>query len=355
MKKYYIKNLPPDISDEQMLILYRKSNDINVLLRGLDVKMSHNIVNHEIITNFQIQEAIESTKIEGTQTTMHDILESRITKKDNQDIREVINYMLALRKGKLIIEEDGFIANRTIKAIHKALLRGDVRGANFTPGEFRKIDNWLGPDGSTRESASYIPPSHIQIADYMSNLEKFINEKDNIPVMIKCAMIHAQFESIHPFMDGNGRVGRMLIPLFFKLNEDETLSNMFISKQLETNKFKYYSLLNGTRKSDPEWFEWIDFFLNGIKESILEASNKYDKIMDLYNRFAEPEDFNYTKVYNSIFLNPITSISEIKKNTQLSRPTIKRVIDKLIEKKVVFSSDDIRNVRYYFYDLIDIL
>ena len=175
MKKLSVKSIPPEITPEEMLLLMKGCIEVTEKLRELDVKMSFGIVNNQIINNFRMHEAIESTRIEGTQTTMQEIFEAKIDKKDNQDIREVLNYLEALREGNESVMKDGFIASRTLKMLHKALLKGDVRGSSCDPGEFRKIDNWIGPVGSSKENACYIPPSNIYILDYMKNLEDFIN------------------------------------------------------------------------------------------------------------------------------------------------------------------------------------
>lgn len=356
MNKFKVSFLPPIIEEKDLLKLYTKNFKILELLRELDVKMSFGIVNSQIISSFRMNEALESTRIEGTQTTMQEVFESQVSKKDNEDIREVMNYLDALEIGKARVTKDKFIASRTIKEIHQELLKGDVRGSNRNAGNFRRTDDiWLGKEGSTKETASYIPPSNIMIADYMANLEKFINEDESFPTAIQVAITHAQFESIHPFLDGNGRVGRILIPLMFELKEDTTLSNLFISKQLEVNKFKYYGLLNGTRKEEPEWFKWVDFFLESIEDSITEAIRKYDAILNLYNKYENKDDLSYTKVLDHIFSYPIVSVPQLIEKVGLSRPTITRVLNRMVEEGLVYKSDDLRNTQYICYDLLRVM
>lgn len=357
MTKFYINDIPPKIELELQMKLLKKNNAILQLLRELDVKMSLGIVNEQVLNFFLMNEAVESTRIEGTQTTMQEMFEAQASKKDSVDIREVLNYINALENGKRRVRQDGFIASRTIKWIHELLLKGNVRGANCSPGEFRKIDEiWIGKAGSTRETASYVPPSHLTINDYMKNIEDFINDTDSdFPPIIATAIIHAQFESVHPFLDGNGRVGRMLIPLIFELKGDKTLSSLFISKQLENNKYKYYSFLNGTRKEEPEWYQWINFFMESVENSIKEAIYKYDNILDLYNKHQNKEDLNYMKVYDFIFSHPIVTISQLMHETKLSRPTITRVLNIMVKNNFVFKSDHKRNVQYICYDLLRIM
>lgn len=356
MKNYYISELPPFMEDKDKLKLYAKAYEIQRQIRNLDLEINRTLVNQQIMNGFTIHEALESTRIEGTQTTMHELFESEVTETDSQDITEVLNYVRALNLGRRLVTNDGFIANRTIKAIHEELLKGNVRGSHMETGSYRRINNWLGGPGSTQETASYIPPSHIEINDHMENLENYINNhEDTMPTLIKVAIIHAQFESIHPFMDGNGRVGRMLIPLYFMLKDEATLSQLFISKELEENKYQYYNLLNGTREENPQWFYWIDFFLDSISRSIVSAEKKYKDINKLYDKYSIKEDHNYMKVLDAIFMHPIVTVSNLVSYTGLSRPTITKALNRMIDVRMIFHNDSQRNKKYYFYELINLM
>ena len=169
-----------------------------------------------------------------------------VVSKVTDDIKEVINYHIALQEGVSDLERLP-ISSRLIKNLHKTLLGGGVRGGGKTPGECRTIQNYIGTQGCTVENASYIPPEPQLVDSYMSNLEKFINEDDETNDLIKIALIHSQFETIHPFLDGNGRIGRILIPLYLYNKGFISSANLFVSESLEKDKYKYYSLLNSTR------------------------------------------------------------------------------------------------------------
>ncbi|MGL5087604.1 MAG: Fic family protein, partial [Clostridium sp.] len=258
-----------------------------------------------LLAPIALQEAIQSTRIEGTQVTLDDMLEYGVDEsKKNHDIQEVVNYSNALRSGENLIKRLP-ISTRLIKEMHKILLSGEVRGNSRSPGEFRGIQNFIGPEGCTIQNASYIPPEPQLVADYMGNLEKYINEPtDNLNDLIRIAIIHAQFETIHPFLDGNGRIGRILIPLYLCDKELITSPNFFISESLEKDKFKYYKLLNDTRVTIYEddngksleiasqrWNSWIKFFINAIVNQANKNIDLIEKIDGLYNlRITECKD-----------------------------------------------------------------
>ncbi len=227
-----------------------------------------------LLTPITLQEAIQSTKIEGTQVTLDDMLEYEADYSNkNTDVEEVINYSMALRSGADLLKRIP-ISSRLIKEMNKILLSGEVRGNSRSPGEFRGIQNFIGSQGCTIQTASYIPPEPQVVPDCMSNLEKYINEHtDNLNDLIRIAIIHAQFETIHPSLDGSGRIGRILIPLYLYDRKLISSPNFFISESLEKDKFKYYKLLNDTRVVGLEtstedisrsWNAWIKFFINSM-------------------------------------------------------------------------------------------
>lgn len=360
MERLMIRFLPPQFTSEELISILYLNNDVQEALRKLEVKMSIDLVRPQLLTSFNLKEAVESTRIEGTQTTISEVYEAHILTHDlesgTNDTREVINYLIALNHGKSMVEQDGIIVGRTLKKLHELLLAGNVRGKDRSPGNFRNVDNWIGPENAPIEKATYIPPSHIEIAEYIKNLEIFINQGDDdfnrLPSVVKAAIIHAQFESIHPFLDGNGRVGRMLIPLYFQLMGEHSLSNIFISSQLEKSKFQYYALLNGTRREEPAWFEWVTYFLKSTLHAIAEVSQKYDRIIELYHRTRESDDSSYMKVLDVLFENPILTVKIAASKTNLSAPTVRRVLNQMVEKRIIFKDDKERNSNYYFYDLL---
>lgn len=323
-----------------------------------------------LLTPITLQEAIQSTKIEGTQITLDDMLEYQADESNkNTDINEVINYSMALRTGVDSLKRIP-ISSRLIKEMHKILLSGEVRGNSRNPGEFRGIQNFIGPQGCTIQNASYIPPEPQLVPDCISNLEKYINEPtDNLNDLIRIAIIHAQFETIHPFLDGNGRIGRILIPLYLYDRKLINSPNFFISESLEKDKFKYYKLLNDTRVVNSEisneiasqrWNDWIKFFINAM---IIQANKNIvliEQIDNLYNKTLDncKNLINSNKlidIVNLMFDKPIFTKKKITEKVDIPSSTLGLYLNKLEEKQIIYSDGKARNKKYYFYDLINIL
>jgi Fic family protein len=323
-----------------------------------------------LLTPITLQEAIQSTKIEGTQVTLDDMLEYEADENNkNTDIEEVINYSRALRVGGDSLKRIP-ISSRLIKEMHEILLSGEVRGNSRNPGEFRGIQNFIGPQGCTIQTASYIPPEPQLVPEYMSNLEKYINEPtDNLNDLIRIAIIHAQFETIHPFLDGNGRIGRILIPLYLYDRKLISSPNFFISESLEKDKFKYYKLLNDTRVVASEtstedvskrWNAWIKFFINAM---IIQANKNIvliEQIDNLYNKTLDSckDLINSNKlldIVNVMFDKPIFTKKKILEKVDIPSSTLGVYLNKLEEKQIIYSDGKVRNKKYYFYDLINIL
>lgn len=313
-----------------------------------------------LITPIALQEAVLSTKIEGTQVTVDDVLESNADNKVvNEDVQEVLNYANALMSGKRLLEQLP-ISARLIKELHKKLLDGNVRGRSRAPGEFRQIQNFIGPEGCTIKNASFIPPEPQLVEGYIANLERYINySMDELDPLVKIAIIHAQFETIHPFLDGNGRIGRILIPLYLFKEGIIDEPNFFLSETLERDKHKYYRLLNDTRE-EAKWNEWIKFFL----ESSIKQADKnivlIEKINKLYERDLKriKDTINTSKVTDIIdvmFERPIFTAKIISEMTGINITTIRRYLTQLESEKIVFSDNKTRNKKYYYYDLIELI
>lgn len=323
-----------------------------------------------LLAPITLQEAIQSTRIEGTQVTLDDMLEYGVDEsKMNTDIEEVVNYSMALRTGENLLKGIP-ISTRLLKEMHKILLRGEVRGNSRNPGEFRSIQNFIGPQGCTMQTASYIPPEPQLVPDYMSNLEKYINEPtDNLNDLIRIAIIHAQFETIHPFLDGNGRIGRILIPLYLYDKNLISSPNFFISESLEKDKFKYYKLLNDTRIDTSEenreiasqrWTEWIKFFINAVINQGNKNIKLIESIDNLYNSTIDSSRqlINNNKIIdiiNVMFEKPIFTKKAILERVEIPSSTLAVYLNKLEDEKLIYSDGKMRNKKYYFYDLINIL
>ena len=379
MKKPYIPFTFPNDELVDKVSLFNKVIKANKEIAIYNEKLKNSKIRPSLLMDlFSLKEALESSKIEGTQATMDEMLEYRSDDKNvTDDIKEVINYHIALQEGVTDLERLP-ISSRLIKNLHKTLLGGGVRGGGKTPGEFRTIQNYIGTQGCTLENASYIPPEPQLVNSYMSNLEKFINEDDETNDLIKIALIHSQFETIHPFLDGNGRIGRILIPLYLYNKGFISSANLFVSESLEKDKYKYYSLLNSTRvtisdKEDDEeqykkdiavarkiYSEWIDFFLSACINESSKLIAKIEKINELYsltiNKSIEIIDSSKMReIIDVIFEFPIFTKNKISSNTKIPTTTLDGYLRKLVDAKIIYSDEKPRNRKYYFYELISIL
>ena len=327
-----------------------------------------------LMGHISLKEAVQSTRIEGTQATLSDMLEHNADEKIiNTDILEVLNYSKALSIGESMLR-DFPISVRFIKRLHSTLLEGNVRGKNRNPGELRSIQNFIGPSGCTINNATFIPPEPQLVPEYMSNLEKYINEpEDNLNELIRIAIIHAQFETIHPFLDGNGRIGRILIPLY--LYDKSVLKRpiFFLSESLEKDKFKYYKLLNDVRVSISEdnyesdfvvakknWCEWIKFFLEAVTTQSKKNIDLIERIDTLYEETID----SLRKVIGSdrvidiarfMLKNPIFTKKKMSEELGYPVSTVGNYLSKLENENIIFSDGRIRNKKYYLYSLIEIL
>jgi Fic family protein len=253
------------------------------------------------ITMYVKKEALLSSQIEGTQASLEGVLEfeaNLVPDESIDDIKEVINYVNALNYGIERLKTLS-MSLRLIKEIHKILLTG-ARGATKEPGEFRKSQNWIGPVGATLNEATFVPPPPHMILDLMGDLEKFIYQEDNIPHLMKIALIHNQFETIHPFLDGNGRVGRLLITLYLYWKDLLTQPLLYLSFYLKKHREKYYNLLMKSR-TEGLLDEWIMFFLQGVHETSIEAIDTAKKIIELKE-----------EILNKLYENSISSIYAVK-------------------------------------------
>lgn len=352
MKPYIPQKMPIRLETETLLSLNKKLIKAHKLINEFEIRISKNNINKYLLYLFTTKESLQSTKIEGTQSTLSDVLESSLTNIINDDVMEIKNYLDALNLG---IEKlnDLPISNRLIKEIHKEMLKTG-RGSNSNIGHYRKIQNWIG--GTKIENATFIPPEPQLIEEYMSNLEKYINEEDNLmDELIKIAIIHGQFETIHPFLDGNGRVGRILINIYLYSKGVIKNKNFYISEEIERHKLKYYHYLNGIRNQDKNWIEWINFFIDCVINQAKRNIEKLKEVEELYEYVLEimkKERIKYEFI-EYIFKNPVFNMKKIMKDTKLKYTSVRNNINKLTKSKVIFSDDKSRNKTYYFLDLID--
>ena len=225
------------------------------------------------------KEAVLSSQIEGTQSSLQDLLsaEAAVASGDIPgDVDEVVNYVKAMNRGLARLETLP-VSVRLIREIHQDLLHG-VRGSHLTPGELRRSQNWIGPRGSSLADATFVPPPPDEVPHALADLEAFLHEGDSIPLLIKIGLAHAQFETIHPFLDGNGRVGRLLIT--FLLCERRTLNKpaLYLSHYFKAHRQQYYDRLQAIRESG-DWEGWLEFFLRGVAEVSAQATETARRIL----------------------------------------------------------------------------
>ncbi len=308
------------------------------------------------------KEAVLSSQIEGTQSSLSDLLlyeNSETPGVPLDDVQEVSNYVAALNHG-LKRMRDGFpLSLRLIREIHEVLL-AKGRGSHAQPGQFRKSQNWIG--GSRPGNAAYVPPPPEYVTDCMGHLETFIHQEgSSLPLLIKAGLVHAQFESIHPFLDGNGRVGRILIT--FMLCAEEVLREpvLYLSLFFKKHRRLYYDRLNETRESEG-WRTWLDFFLQGVRDTANQAARTAGNIDKLFNADKEKiERFgrgaaSALLVYRYAQANPLFSIRNAAREMKVSFPTASAAVDRMIEAGILRESSGKRRGRLFLYgSYLDIL
>ena len=305
-------------------------------------------------------EANKSSKIEGTKTTIEEDLSDLqdINPEKRDDWEEVQNYVKATNYGIDEIKNGFPVCNRLIRDIHRILLNG-VRGEKKTPGEFRISQNWIG--GTMPSTAAYVPPLASDIADCLKDLELFINNKEiYTPDLIKIAIIHYQFESIHPFLDGNGRIGRLLIPLY--LQSKRYLDNpcLYISFFFEKHRDLYYQKLNDVRVKN-DLIGWIKFFLEGIIETAKIAKEKFKRVVELTKKIdnkiskLKVKYDNAKKIIDYFYDNPYSSRKKIIESLNMPESTVNSVINELEKANIIRETTGYsRNQIFVFYEYVEI-
>lgn len=295
-------------------------------------------------------EAVLSSKIEGTLTTVDDLLvfEAQERMEAVGDIREVLNYMRALEQAVTRLS-DLPLSNRLIREAHAILLEG-VRGEHGTPGEFRTTQNWIGSPGSTIATATFVPPPPDAIGDAMADLEWFLHDRD-LPDLIAIALAHYQFETVHPFVDGNGRIGRLLIPLM--LIERGILEHpvLYLSAYFERNRGRYYDLLNQTRYAG-NLFHWIDFFLDGVTTNARDAENRTVRLVDLQRGIRERllegrSTATALRLAERLLDRPYVTAPLVARLLDVTFPTAQKAIDDLQDYDVLEEITGQRRNRVY--------
>ena len=352
--------LPPNPPIALSGELVAKLVDANKKLAALD-GLSARIPNMDLFVSMYVRkEALLSSQIEGTQCTLDDILNPLMEENTNRNVSDVVNYIKATEFALNRLHSLP-LCNRLIKETHAVLMEG-VRGQEKSPGEFRYSQNWIGGQGSTIRNARYIPPNPEDMQTAMSDLEKYMNGDDSLDPLIQAALIHYQFETTHPFLDGNVRVGRLLITLF--LMEKGILSHpaLYISYFLKMNRIEYYDRMMQVRKTG-DYEQWVMFFLQALSDSAGDAIQTIDALTALHNQsvarlgaFSKRQQTNLLKLFAYIETNPIIDIQKTAAALGLSYNTVSKMVTILVDEGILRQTDKAGKAKIYSYaDYLDIL
>lgn len=306
------------------------------------------------------KEAVLSSQIEGTQSSLQDLLAAEAELFDlglPRDVAEVLNYVRAMNHGLSRLAELP-VSVRLIREIHSELLK-DVRGGRLQPGELRTSQNWIGPAGCTLATATFVPPPHHEVPQALSDLERYLHENDSLPPLIKIALAHVQFETIHPFLDGNGRVGRLLIT--FLLTECGVLHKpvLYLSHYFKQHRQAYYEHLQGVRDRG-DWETWLIFFLRGVIAVAGEAASTARNILQLREQhrltiteYLSRSAGNGHRVLESLFDRPIVSVADVQRQTNTSFAAANTLVARLVEHGILHEMTGYaRNRRFRYADYI---
>ena len=346
--------LPPEIKYSTELInLLAEANRHLGNLNGVGALLPNPNL---LIVPYMRKEAVLSSKIEGTQTSLSDLFYFEAARREEQkaeaqktDVLEVVNYVKAMAYGLKRLKELP-ICLRLMREIHGILMK-DVRGQHLTPGEFRRSQNWIGPAGCTLNDAAFVPPPVHQMHETLGELEKFLHNRDSIPGLIQCALIHYQFEAIHPFLDGNGRIGRLLITLFLCEREFLIYPMLYLSAFFEKYRREYYDRLIAVSQRG-EWEEWINFFLRAIAVQSKDAALNSKAILNLLENYRDRIQEKRTSIYvtmllDELFKNPYVTIPRAAVKLKTSFHTAKAAIEKLKKVNILVEITDKQRGKVY--------
>jgi Fic family protein len=324
--------LPPSIVyDAEFALLLSKADAALSELSGLGRYLPNPDL---LIAPYVKREAVASSRIEGTQADLSDLLLDEVEPKltpPGSDVLEVRNYVAALHAGVARLDKLP-LSCRLVRELHAVLMK-DVRGQEKTPGQFRRSQNWIGPPGTTLESATYVPPPHDpQMHECLREWERFLHERGAMPELVQCALVHEHFEAIHPFLDGNGRIGRLLITLF--LIERGRLSKplLYLSSYIEQHRAEYYERLQRIR-THGEWAEWLHFFLEAVHVTARSAIDQAQAIVELRDSYRARlgKEHRALSLLDELFVNPYTTVARAAQHLGVTAPTAARTIQ-ILEK-----------------------
>ena len=321
------------------------------LLEGLAARIPNMAL---FVSMYVRKEALLSSQIEGTQATLEDVLDPLVDVNVNRDVADVVNYIrateFALRRRRELP-----LCSRLIREMHGVLMEG-VRGQEKYPGEFRRTQNWIGGVGSTLKNARYVPPNVEDMNAAMSALETYMNAEDTLDPLIRTALVHYQFETIHPFLDGNGRIGRLLITLF--LMEQNLLSTpaLYISYFLKQNRIEYYDRMTEVRRTG-NYEQWILFFLRAVAVSAADAVAAIDDLHALHEKNVtvltdgtnKKQRTTLTKLFSYLEAHPLIEVKKTAEVLGTSYNAVSRAVAVLIEKGILEQQAQVGKTRIYSY------
>jgi len=343
--------LPPAIEyDREMVRLISEADRGLGRLAGIGQLLPNP---HLLIAPYVRREAVLSSRIEGTQASLSDLLLFEAAEEEPPrapDVQEVRNYVRAMEYGLKRLEKLP-LSLRLVREIHARLMEG-VRGKKRSPGEFRQVQNWIGPPGCSLAEATFVPPPVPEMHAALDEWEKFLHNAKDIPLLVQCALMHYQFEAIHPFVDGNGRVGRLLITFFLCERGELPQPLLYLSAFFEQHRAEYYGrLLEVSRSGD--WSGWIRFFLRGIGTQASAAAEDSQLIVKLQQRYRELLQQRKASpaaiaIMEELFLNPYVTATRLSKRLKVSFPTVQSTIDWLVKAGLLREITGRRRNRIYF-------
>jgi len=328
--------LPPKLDWSDALVSLTSKADIALgTLSGL----GENLPNpHLLIYPFVRKEAVLSSRIEGTQSSLSDLLLFEATKAEKQrDVKEVQNYVHAIEYGLKRLEELP-LSLRLIRELHAILMEG-VRGEQATPGEFRQSQNWIGPPGCTLDDATFMPPPVAEMKESLDQLEKFLHADTQLPPLVELALIHYQFETIHPFLDGNGRIGRLLITLFLCQRSILNKPLLYLSAFFERHRQEYYDrLLEVSQRG--AWRQWLEFFLQAVVTQSDDAVRRARRLLDLHRTYYQTSLGKHLpptamKLVELIFVKPVLNARVTQESLKVTYPGAQKAINALVEQGIL--------------------
>lgn len=356
--------LPPDLtlSNETILLLSEADRALGELA-GVGRQMANP---HILIRPFLHREAVSSSAIEGTQTEITDLYAYKSGQKmlpgfeassEERDIREVINYIVAMDYGLARLDTLP-ISKRFMRELHERLMQG-VRGAKKAPGEFRISQNWIGPTGCTLNEANFVPPPPDQMNENLDALEDYLHLKNRYPPLVRLALIHYQFEVIHPFLDGNGRIGRLLIPLLLVHWGLLPSPLLYLSVYLERNMDQYVELLAAVSEKGA-WQDWLNFFLRGVTEQARDAAVRAKQLADLQTQWHKLVTTRYTsaallKLADSLFESPMITVPQARRILDVTYRGASLIVEKLVEVGILQRDHNYPIKTFVAYDVINII